>query len=175
MGRPLHCHTCVPFSLIRLNRTVFHSLTVQFDTIGLSTFIVLDGPLYFTQYEKTVILVQNLRSFWERVILENGSYGFGKGHFGTYPANSSCSKLKKKCVFRHFQCDDFQFLVTLVKNLSSHWQTVGFANVTTNFSQCDDDKNLSSDWKHHLNLSSHWHSKCMNLECLKKNCRYIGR
>ena len=33
MGRPLHCHTCVPFSLIRLNRTVYHSLTVQFDYI----------------------------------------------------------------------------------------------------------------------------------------------
>ena len=164
--------------------------TVQFDSFESYSFSQFDRPVWyywaiyfhslrrstlFHAVRKTVILVQNLRSFWERVILENGSYGFGKGHFGTYPANSSCSKLKKKCVFRHFQCDDFQFLVTLVKNFSSHWQTVGFANVTTNFSQCDDDKNLSSDWKHHLNLSSHWHSKCMNLECLKKICRHIGR
>ena len=175
MGRPLHCHRCVPFSLIRLNRTVFHSLTVQFDTIGLSTFIVLDVPLYFTQYAK--------RSFWCRIYahFEKGSFQktvlmvLAKVILVPSPANSSCSKLKKKCVFRHFQCDDFQFLVTLVKNFSSHWQTVGFANVTTNFSQCDDDKNLSSDWKHHLNLSSHWHSKCMNLEFLKKICRHIGR
>ena len=160
MGRPLHCHRCVPFSLIRLNRTVFHSLTVQFDTIGLSTFIVLDVPLYFTQYAK--------RSFWCRIYahFEKGSFQktvllvLAKVILVPSPANSSCSKLKKKCVFRHFQCDDFQFLVTLAN---------------CRIRQCDDDKNLSSDWKPHLNLSSHWPSMCMNLECLKKNCRHIGR